>query len=122
MQRTIAAWGMSWQPAREVSGSDWQAPFRTETLLDSYSIVRFVGCRSLKKLLGFDDFEYDFLAADAERSTSRTRAIDQWKSQTAKISREQAARVLLTPAGQPDVEATQQILDQRDDRPVDILE
>jgi predicted CXXCH cytochrome family protein len=120
IQRAIVAWGMSWQPAREISGSEWQAPFLAETLADPYSVVRFVAWRSLKHLPGFKDFQYDFLTPEGERS--RNRAVDHWIKQARTIDDDRAIRVLLTPAGELDSQATQNLQAERDDRPVNILE
>ncbi len=41
-QRALLAWHMGWQPAREVSGTDWLAPYLAVLMTDPYMVVRFI--------------------------------------------------------------------------------
>lgn len=79
-QRALWAWHMGWEPALHASGSDWQAPFLAETLLDPYDVVRAIAGRSLVNLPGYGSFGYDFIAAPADRRSARDRARAIWPS------------------------------------------
>jgi hypothetical protein len=77
--RALAAWYMGWAPAQKASGKDWLAPYLAELLADNYSAVRSIAGESLQSLPGFEEFEYDYVAATGVRGIeSRTRAQAQW--------------------------------------------
>ena len=57
-QRAIAAWHMGWEPALEVAGRDWLAPFLAELLDDPYAAIRQVTQKSLHTLPGFEQFDF----------------------------------------------------------------
>jgi Cytochrome c552/Cytochrome c554 and c-prime len=69
--RVVVADQLGWAPALAVSGSGWQAQLLAEALDDPYTAVRFVAHRSLRRLPGFEDFRYDFIADRAERLEAR---------------------------------------------------
>ena len=58
-QRALMAWSMGWDEARQVSGEEWQPVILSQLLADPYPAVRFIAARSLRRLKGFDDLEYD---------------------------------------------------------------
>ena len=118
-QRVILAWHFGWQPARQASGEGWLPPFLAVTLDDPYSAVRHVAGRSLTKLPGFTDFEYDFLAPQEARNESVQRALQRWKNDAGR--KQHVGSILLQGNGEftPEFERLRQ---QRDDRPVDIAE
>lgn len=120
MQRVISAWSMSWEPARQVSGSEWQAPLLAHTLTDSYSAIRFVAWRSLRNLPGFESFAKDFPGDKNSQEEASTRAIDLWRKRDVRVSA--PAAVLLAPDGMPDRAAVRRIKAQRDDRAIMIFE
>lgn len=120
MQRVISAWSMSWEPARQVSGSEWQAPLLAHSLTDSYSAIRFVAWRSLRNLPGFESFAKDFPDDKNSQEEASTRAIDLWRKRDVRVS--DPAAVLLTPDGLPDRAAIRKIKTQRDDRAIKIFE
>ena len=77
-QRVIIAWNMGWEPALEVSGKHWQAPFLAQLLDDPYPTLCFVTQRSLLHLLGFASFEYDF-CPHTERCAAQQPAGNVWR-------------------------------------------
>src|SRR5690606_33699925 len=52
-QRALIAWHLGWEPAQEVSGTDWMPPMLGQLLEDPYAAVRFIGRRSLRTLPTF---------------------------------------------------------------------
>jgi predicted CXXCH cytochrome family protein len=71
--RALAAWSLGWDAARAASPGDWMAPLLIELLDDEYSAIRYNAYRSLRKISGFADFEYDYVAPQEAR----------WKAQAA---------------------------------------
>ena len=65
--RALAAWSLGWDAARTASPGDWMAPLLIELLDDEYSAVRYNAYRSLRKITGFADFEYDYVAPEEAR-------------------------------------------------------
>ena len=80
-QRALAAWTLGWDSARTAAGDDWLAPLLARSLNDPYSAVRYIAAKSLQKLPGFNDFDYDFIASPAQRSAAVSRATEQWRAQ-----------------------------------------
>jgi hypothetical protein len=120
-QRVIAAWHVGWQPAQEVSGTDWLAPFVARLLADPYGVVRYVSARSLRTLPKFADFQYDFLAPPEERTKAANNAVREWEQSSDRPSRS-GAQVLIDADGKVAEPAVQWLLDRRDNRPVTIKE
>ncbi len=115
MERVITAWHMSWEPATAVSGTDWEAPFLAELLTDSYSAVRFVAYRSLRKLPGFERLPYDFVGPEPQRTAAQKHVREFWSSQPpSDVIRPQ---LLLTTPRQTDQEQVQRLKEARDDSP-----
>ncbi len=118
-QRAIVAWHMGWEPAKAVSGTNWQAPYLAQLLDDPYAAVRYVAQRSLKRLPGFGSFTYDFVSQPEQRADARVRAFDTWKTTA---PGESMKPVLVQPNGTIDQPAFQRLLNQRDDHSMDLLE
>ena len=121
VQRAVAASNIGWGPALEASGNSWQAPLLAQLLVDPYSAVRYVAYQSLRRLPGFDSFQYDFIAPLGDLSERRQAALDLWSEQTvARVSRR--PELLMTPTGRLQLDRLLELLSQRDDRPVRIIE
>ncbi len=118
-QRVIVAWHVGWSAAQGASGSGWLAPFQAELLKDPYGVVRYVAHRSLLTLPGFEEFDYDFLADDAERQAKTAEAIRRWHAED---SERHGKAILLDREKELDVGEVARLLRNRDDRPVDIKE
>ena len=121
-QRIIAAWHLGWDPAIGVSGDSWQAPFLIQLLDDPYSMVRYVSYLTLKRLPGFEDFEYDFLVESELRQERQAWALNHWESMTSKELLNNRRQLLFDASGNLQSDLLQQLLEQRDDRPIYIAE
>ncbi|MGI8980025.1 MAG: cytochrome c3 family protein [Pirellulaceae bacterium] len=121
-QRVIAAWHLGWEPARQASRDDWEAPFLAYLLDDPYSVVRYVSFRSLKKLPGYSDFSYDFVAPKGARQQAKKQALEIWQAQTRQPPGDGGAATLLDEQGQLRTESAEELYRKRDDRRMLILE
>lgn len=121
-QRVITAWHFGWQPAHEASGSDWLAPFQAQLLRDPYGVVRYVAADNLGKLPGFDHFQYDFLAPPDELRRQVDKATQQWyRSKPASLS-QTGPEICVDSAGNVMEAKLRQLIEQRDNRQVSIME
>ena len=119
--RALAAWHAGWPDARQACGSTWLAPFLAVLLDDPYSAVRFISRRSLRSLPGFENFSYDFEGPAEERAAARRRATEQWASAGAQPDRS-GTHVLIRPDGSVETERLERLLQQRNDRSMDLQE
>jgi hypothetical protein len=58
-QRALIAWHMGWNPAKNASQDQWLTPFLAILMKDDYPAVRFIAERSLSRLEGYEDIDYD---------------------------------------------------------------
>ena len=121
-QRAVTAWNMSWAPAREASGQGWQAPFLARLMIDPYSAVRKVAHDSLRRLPGFEEFEYDYLAVPQQRFDVSLRALETWRRGSAAQLDRRGEEVLIDGAGRLMMPRIDHLVKQRDDRPTRIIE
>ena len=119
-QRVIAAWHTGWKPAQEASGADWLAPFQARLLADPYGVVRYVAAENLKTLDGFSRFEFDFIAPEDELRRKATEAIVTWNNGGSPARK--GSEILIDSDGSVMEERVKLLLEQRDNRPVDIKE
>ena len=115
-QRALVAWHAGWQPALEVSGRDWVAPFLAPLLSDPYSVVRIIASRSIRSLPGYEHFEFVPMVDPTYLSDATQRARLGWRG-----SRRVDPAILMRPDGL-DQWAVDQLLGRRDDRPVGVIE
>jgi predicted CXXCH cytochrome family protein len=120
MQRMIAAWHMGWPEAKAASGSDWQGAFLAHTLDDPYSVIRYVGQRSLKSTPGMDQFKFDFLGPGATRRAAIDEALELWRKSNDSSTKRPA--LLLDAGGQLLESEVQRLQQSRDNRPITIHE
>ncbi|MSR60081.1 MAG: C cytochrome precursor [Planctomycetaceae bacterium] len=132
-KRSLAAWHLGWEPAVEISGNHWQAPFLAALLDDPYLAVRFIARRSLRKSPGFEDFQFDFLGPVAQVDAAFGQALQVWRDSlsTQNLSRPHGRapaplrfteRVLLSPDGTLDQTIFDRLKSERDDNPVSLAE
>jgi hypothetical protein len=121
-QRAITAWSFGWPAAHQASGTNWQAPYLAQLLDDPYDAVRFVAHRSLKRLPGFADFEYDFIGPPSARTAAVPRARTVWEQARTGGNRPFAPQTLIDLTGHVRDADLQRLLKLRDDRPIDIAE
>jgi len=118
-QRALIAWHMGWTPARQTASDSWFAPYLARLLEDPYAAVRYIAGRSLKRLHGYEDFSYDYIAApDALRRSSGI-AFDRW-TQTAKPVGNES--LLLEKDGRLNLGAVESIQKLRNNRVLDLQE
>jgi hypothetical protein len=120
-ERALAAWTLSWGPALEVSGSDWQGLYVGVLAADPYEAVRAIAYRSGKKLPGLEGVDYDFLAPPRELQRSGTRIASTWRRARGSGGKRGDA-ILIDAAGEPMIPKLLELLGQRDDRPVTFAE
>jgi hypothetical protein len=120
-QRALIAWHMGWEPAKEISGGDWLAPYLAETLTDSYSVVRYIGQRSLKRLEGFARFAYDYIGPLEARAQARLRVLEIWHSRALSPGRARAS-VLVDASGVMETNKMTALLRVRNNRRLELLE
>jgi predicted CXXCH cytochrome family protein len=120
-QRAIAAWTFGWAAAHEASGDQWEAAILAQLLDDPYDAVRFMVFDSLRKLPGYRDTDYDFIAPPPERTLARRRILAAWSRRAEDWSGRDLEAVLIDPSG-----LRQDVVDrlqaERDDRPVEFPE
>ena len=112
-QRALIAWHMGWEPAKQISGTNWLAPYLAETLDDSYSVVRYIGQRSLKRLPGYERLAYDYIAPAEQRARVKNDLLQSWNPD--RLRAEERAKVL--PPQQ-----SSQLRQRRDNHPMELLE
>jgi len=120
-QRALAAWHFGWEPARQVSGTEWMPPFLAELFVDPYSVVRYIAHHALKKNDGFQDLQFDFIGDQKTRAAGRRAALERWQP-PAIMDADKARRLLLEPDGSLQEEAMRRLIQLRDERPIELWE
>jgi len=95
VQRAVTAWHMSWPPALEPSGDDWQSPFLAQLLTDDYSVVRYVAATAMKRFPTWKEGAYDYVGPPSTRESVKKQAIAAWTSTVAPRPIERAGPILL---------------------------
>ena len=70
----------AWAGARRGRRRDgeWMAPLLIELLDDEYAAIRYIAYRSLRRINGFADFQYDYVAAEESRWAAQREARERW--------------------------------------------
>ncbi|MEC7564561.1 MAG: multiheme c-type cytochrome [Planctomycetota bacterium] len=107
-QRALAAWSLSWDPAVEASGGDWQGEVLTYLLEDPYDAVGVIAMKSLKRL--HEDFHFDLKNYSGQRVaiSKKLRSVPEAKRVDPELLRK--------PDGQLDTFVLEFLLKQRDNR------
>lgn len=121
-QRALMAWHMGWEPARAASGERWLAPGLAQLLVDPYATVRFIAHRSLRRLPGFADFEFEYTAPESARALARDQALERWRSHPGGAPERTGPSVFLDSDGGFDAAAAERALARRDNRSMDLQE
>ena len=80
-QRAVAGFNMGWEPAVEVSGEEWMPPILAQLMRDDYDVVRMVGYRSLRRIAGYQDLNFDFVAPPEKRQAVINEVLRRWEQQ-----------------------------------------
>jgi hypothetical protein len=121
-QRALASWHLGWEPARSLTGEDWQAPLLSHLLNDPYAAVRSIAHRSLALSPGYSDLAYDFAGTAAARKSAVGALLRRWTGATRPRPPETLSALLLKPDGQQATETVERWMQRRDDRPVHLRE
>ena len=122
-QRALMAWSFGWGAAQEVSGEEWMGRCLTELLDDPYAAVRYIAGRSLKRLPGFEELEYDYVAADDDLAAAKALAMEIWsKRAPARATGKPKSELLLRADGSMDEAWMRGLLNERDNKPVFLRE
>ncbi|MFQ5495058.1 MAG: C cytochrome precursor [Phycisphaerae bacterium] len=120
-QRALIAWTMGWQPARDTSRPGWMAPFLGYLLMDPYDVVRFIAYRSLRRIPGFEDFQYDFVVPPDQRLAAARRVRQRWMK-IPQGRRPTGDEILVDPDGRMRIRKVLELSRLRDDTPVMVRE
>ena len=119
VQRAVTAWHMSWPPALEPSGNDWQLPFVAQLLTDDYSVVRYVAASALKRFPSWKEAEYDYVGPPSNRKSTQLQTVENWASTASPVPANRARPILLeTQKVGLDLEKLHELLKQQDKRPI----
>jgi hypothetical protein len=122
MNRALAAAQLGWSDALTTAPGHWRAPFLIYALDDKYAAVRLLAYQSLRKLPGFEDFEYDYLAEDQTRGRQIAEARSRWSQIAGTNSSGFGREIPLQPDGQPIPEVIECLLKRQDQTEMNILE
>ena len=117
-QRALAAWNMGWSPARETAGEVWMVPFLAQLLVDPYDAVRNRAYLTLKSIEGYENLEYDFLAAEEDREAVQKKVLESWRARHEADPATAVPELLLDASGQLQEAELQRLLRWRDDRDI----
>ena len=115
-QRVIAAEAFGWPPARQASGTGWMAPFLAQLLDDGYDAVRFSAGRSLRRLPGFEQLTFDFVAGPQVRRRTQLQVMRRWDEVRGAEQPAQGSAVLLAADGSLIVDEMLRLIRQRNHR------
>lgn len=121
-QRALAAWHLGWEPARALTGEDWQVPLLARLLADPYSAVRHIADGSLRKFPGQAGRGYDFAGPAEGRLEAVELALGRWGGATRERDEAVKRGLLLRVDGSSDEAAIEAWVRRRDDRPVHLRE
>jgi len=113
-QRALMAWSFGWSDAQSASGTDWMAPYLAQLLQDSYA--------ALRRVPGYLTVPYDFIGGDEHWTAVADQVQGYWQSRREPIAPEKAAAVLMDPQRRIAQEQFDKLLQQRDQRPIDLFE
>jgi predicted CXXCH cytochrome family protein len=118
-QRALIAWHMGWPPARDISKESWLAPYLATLMQDAYPAVRYIAGRSLKRLSGFENLSYDYIAPSGQLERSAESVFEAW------MKKERLGAnptLLLNKDGHLDEAAARELLNSRNNRVVELSE
>lgn len=121
-QRALMAWSFGWESAKSASGYEWTPPFLSNLLSDPYDAVRYIAQRSLRRLPGYESFEYDFTAPPAQLREASERALRIWMNRRIESGLSGYEAALIAPDGTLDAGAISRLLLNRDHSPIALNE
>jgi predicted CXXCH cytochrome family protein len=94
-QRVLVAWHLGWEPALQISGTNWVIPVLGQLLDDPYAAVRCVAERSAKQLGYSLPVAYDYSVPLQKRSPVREAVWADWARKGETSGRPEARLVLM---------------------------
>ena len=120
IQRAISAWHMGWKPALEASGQNWQLPLLNIVRTDDFSVNRFVAQRAMEahelSLPLQSDQPFDFIGKRDPQRKIQLQFLHNWQDST--MPRTIPKAVLQGENGELQMEKINQLIDNRDLRPI----
>jgi hypothetical protein len=108
--------------ARATSGSEWMAPYLAQLIADPYDAVRYIAQRSLRRLPGYESFEFEFTAPEAQLREASERALQIWTDRRIESGLSGYEDSLINPDGTLQTETITRLLLQRDNSPIALNE
>lgn len=120
-QRALMAWTFGWEDAKSAAGHDW-APFYLAMLMeDPYAVVRHMAYKSLRKLPGYSDIVFDYVAPVEERAAIVRAILSRWEADETRSTAADVT-VLIDDHGKIDRARLAELLAERDNFPLDLAE
>ena len=118
VQLALMAWSMGWEPARELSGSQWLVFYLGGLLADPYDAVRFRAQRSLQKYPEYAAVtkESVTVSTKAEQQQIQREILAEWIQSFPRAPDRRGAELLIHADGSIDQAAYQKLSAERDDR------
>ncbi len=116
-QRALQVAAYEWPLAREASGTDWMHPYLLVGMADDYDAIRIISERAYKSLPGGTALNYDFL--DADRQAVIGRELQRIRND---VKLEPCAALLINEDGTIDAERFNELMRNRNQRPVYLRE
>jgi len=91
-QRVLMAWSYGWSAAKAASGTDWMAGFLGALIEDPYDVVRFIARRSLQRLEGYGDVQFDYVGPPGELEAAVRLVMGRWTERMAQSAGGRPAR------------------------------
>jgi hypothetical protein len=121
-QRALIAWHLGFAPAIAASGPAWVPLYLAELLRDPYPAVRSAALRSLSRFEGYADLALDPYAPASALEAQRDAVRARWRSAEATHRIPARPPLLIGAGGVPNDELIDQLLRQRDLRPIYLAE
>jgi hypothetical protein len=120
-QRALMAWAMGWEPAVEVSGTDWMVPYLAQLMEDPYDAVRYRAHKSLQRKPGYETIPYDALDSAGKQKLAARNIRQAWQF-SRMAGGQRVVALLLDDTGKLDGGLFERLLRDRDERPVTLAE
>ena len=117
-QRVLQINAFQWKPAQEVSGTEWMQFYFLLGMEDEYDAIRLISERGYKSIPSFPKLNYDFMASPRERATLFAKEYQNLMMRKWTVDE----ALMITPDGRLDQTRLQQLMRQRNMRPVYLQE
>ena len=120
--RALTAWHLGWAPALStLESTEWIPPLLAGLMDDPYDAVRYIAHKSLRALPGYADLEFDYVASGDQRLQAIGSLLRDWTARPSPGLRNRPD-LLIGREGKLEVGRLAELLKQRDDSPLHLLE